>query len=112
MFAFKHFCHGVIYPAEFVMLRSIYDEISSQPWFAAGTEARDEFARFMLTTYRRGMVDPEKLQQFCMTAAKRKFSCRHSAGRPPLPRNPPHGSSTPWLHEDFAAGASGTGSDR
>jgi hypothetical protein len=92
MSVFKHFSHGMIYPAEFVMLLGIYDDITGRPWFASGMQAHDEFARFILSAYRKGMVDPDRLQKFCMAAAKRKFSCLYSTGRPLVPINFARGS--------------------
>lgn len=73
---------GQIFSSDDVrVLRGIYGDIISEPWFSTSPAAQEQLAVYMLRMYRRGMVVPENLRSFCLAAARKKFARDTFAGR-------------------------------
>lgn len=91
----RHLTAGAFSPADLALLRNIFDNISAKPWFPGDEETRREFAAFIISRYRRGLVEPEKLAAFALVAARQKF-----AGRLPLA-----GASILLVEDDYFVAA-------
>jgi CheY-like chemotaxis protein len=65
--------HGALQPADLHTIQNVYDRITSEPWFSEGATYREEFARYVLRMYWRGLWLPDKLEALCRTAAWNKF---------------------------------------
>jgi hypothetical protein len=61
-------------PDQLKIVRDVYIDISHRPWFDQDAVKKEEFARYVIMMYQRGLIIPEKLHGLCMVAAKRKFS--------------------------------------
>ncbi|OWW00122.1 hypothetical protein ATY81_25355 [Rhizobium sp. R72] len=70
--------HGVFEPTDLRIIQEVYDRMASEPWFSDGVSYREEFARYVLGMYRRGLVIPEKLEALCKIAAWKKFRATKS----------------------------------
>jgi len=70
---------GVLGPDDLSLVRNIYDRITSEPWASSEPFARDQFAKFVVRMYTRGMCEPERLFRVCLIAAKHKLSDQCSA---------------------------------
>jgi CheY-like chemotaxis protein len=77
------FGYGLLKPEEVALLRDIYSRILAEPWFSRRNDRQDEFAKYMLHIYSRGMVVPHKLEALCRTAARAHFASDEGL---PLPR--------------------------
>lgn len=67
------FCAGIFDAAEVNLLRKVYAEIASQPWFTSDRHRRTEFALYVLRMYCRGLVVPDRLEAVCRLAAQAHF---------------------------------------
>ena len=70
-------------PDQLKVVRDVYLEISHRPWFAQDAARKEEFARYVIKMYQRGLIIPEKLHDLCLIAAKRKFSGAKVQNREP-----------------------------
>jgi CheY-like chemotaxis protein len=70
----RHLTAGVLAPPELLLLQNIFDEICAEAWFPRDVEARRDFAAYILTQYRRGLVAPDRLAAFAIIAARQKFA--------------------------------------
>ena len=64
---------GVITSEEFEIVRIIYSEIASMPWFTASVERREQFALIVLDTFRQGCTAPDELKETCLAIARQSF---------------------------------------
>jgi len=51
---------GALQPEELASLKSIFDDITRQPWFAKDEAIRLSFARYLLETFPGSPYDPAK----------------------------------------------------
>ena len=65
---------GVYLPSEFSLVHTVFLEIAQQSWFSRSPEAQLEFAKFVIRSYRQGLITSEKLRQHCLAAAKERFA--------------------------------------
>jgi CheY-like chemotaxis protein len=73
-FAPHSFAQGVFQPEEIAIMRSIYGRIVENEWFSSMPGKREEFARYLISMYRRGLVVPGKLEALCLVVARQRFS--------------------------------------
>ncbi len=73
--------HGILGSEDLKIVQDVFERVSSEPWFTLQDDQRDEFARYILRMYRRGVVIPEKLEALCLIAAKTHFSSPIIGGR-------------------------------
>lgn len=73
--------HGILGSEDLKIIQGVFERVSSEPWFTLQDEQRDEFARFVLRMYGRGVIIPEKLEALCLIAAKERFSSPVIGGR-------------------------------
>jgi hypothetical protein len=59
-------------------LKSVFDELTSQPWFDASKEARESFAKYLFETFPVVTFDPVK-HRAIIEASARMFYTRDSA---------------------------------
>lgn len=64
---------------ELKLIHNIYVEICRQPWFNAAE--KQKLATYIVAMYQRGMVDPTKLKQLCVTEAHENFARRGTKHR-------------------------------
>jgi hypothetical protein len=69
-----NFSPGILLPEQFVLVKRVFQQISSEPWFTDAGEDRERFAAYVIHIYGRGLVDPEKLASFCTVAAQHRFA--------------------------------------
>lgn len=69
----NHTLHGILLPSELSLLAGIFKRITAEPWFSSSNDDRDEFARFLLMIYSRGMVIPDKLEEIAKSFAESKY---------------------------------------
>lgn len=72
-----HF-QGTFEPDELGALKSVFDELTSQPWFDASEEARESFAKYLFETFPAVTFDPVKHRSI-IEATTRMFYTRDSA---------------------------------
>ena len=56
----SHSLTGTFQPDELNSLKSVYNDISTQRWFTKTDEAREGFARYLLTTFPGDTLDPSR----------------------------------------------------
>lgn len=61
-------------PDQLRIVQDVYLEISRSSWFDHDAANKEEFARYVIKMYQRGLVDPQKLRSLCLIAAQRKYS--------------------------------------
>jgi hypothetical protein len=64
---------------ELRLIHKIYIEICRQPWF--NEAEKQKLATYIVAMYQRGMVDPKKLKQLSMMAARENFARRGTGDR-------------------------------
>lgn len=72
---------GILSPDDVAVLRSVYGRIASEPWVSKDAADQEQFAKYVLRMYCRGLCEPEKLFRFCLIAAKYKLAVMSVAGR-------------------------------
>lgn len=75
----RHLTDGVFAPADIALLQAVFDRIAAEAWFPRDRDTRRDFAAYIIMQYRRGLVEPGRLEAFALVAARQKF-----AGRLPL----------------------------
>jgi hypothetical protein len=70
----RQFSPGVLLPEELAIIERVYNSIAGEAWFTDDEEKRNAFAAFLIKSYHRGLIDPEKLFRFCSSVAKWKFN--------------------------------------
>ncbi len=65
---------GVFQPEHVHVLSAVFRRVSAEWWFTSDPVRREEFARYILRMYARGLVSPDKLEGVCRAAAKSRFS--------------------------------------
>lgn len=65
---------GVFQPEQVHVLSTVFKRVSTEWWFTSDPIRREEFARYILKMYVRGLVSPERLEGVCRAAAKSRFS--------------------------------------
>jgi hypothetical protein len=65
---------GVLRPEDISTLRNVYGRIVSEPWVSKDPNAREEFAKYMLSMYQRGLSHHDKLLRFGLVAAKHRLA--------------------------------------
>ena len=68
---------GTFEPDELGALKSVFDELTSQPWFDASEEARESFAKYLFETFPAVTFDPVKHRSI-IEASARMFYTRDS----------------------------------
>lgn len=51
-------------------LKSVFDELTSQPWFEASEEARESFAKYLFETFPAVTFDPVKHRSIIEASAR------------------------------------------
>lgn len=78
---------GILAPEDLAVIRNVYGRIVSEPWVSKDPTAREQFAKFVINMYERGMCHPEKLFRLCLVAAGHKLavipSMAHGAEQKP-----------------------------
>jgi hypothetical protein len=69
------FSSGVLLPDEIKLIQTVFDDIVREDVILDDPSVREQFAKYVISIYERGMCDPDKLRMFCRIAAKHKF-CR------------------------------------
>jgi hypothetical protein len=64
---------GVYQPEELAAMRTVFEEVSSEPWFSRAPEARKAFAKYLLENYPDGSYDPVKHRSAIEDAARKYF---------------------------------------
>lgn len=82
-FRTEKFSPGILLPEELSMVQGVFKSISGQPWFSPSPEAQREFAAYVIETYLRGMTDAQKLQAFCIAAARARYAPSEDVSDPP-----------------------------
>ncbi len=77
---FRDLSRDILGSQDLKIVRDVFERVSSEPWFTAHAEKRDEFARYVVRMYRKGVVIPDKLEALCLTAAKERFSNKAVGG--------------------------------
>jgi hypothetical protein len=70
----SHFASGVMLPDEINHVQDVYDRIVALSWVSDDAKARERLARYVLSMYRRGLSDREKLYELCLMAARVQFA--------------------------------------
>lgn len=68
---------GTFEPHELGALKSVFDELTSQPWFDASAEVRESFAKYLFETFPAVNFDPVK-HRAIIEASARMFYTRDS----------------------------------
>jgi CheY-like chemotaxis protein len=66
--------HGIFQPEDLVVPQRVFDRVSSESWFTSAPDQREEFARYVLRMYSRGLVLQERLEELCRVAARNRFA--------------------------------------
>lgn len=69
---------GTFEPEELGALKSIFDELTGQPWFDVSDEARESFAKYLFETFPIVTFDPAKHRSI-IEASARMFYSRDNA---------------------------------
>lgn len=69
---------GTFEPDELGALKSVFDELTSQPWFDASEEARENFAKYLFETFPVVTFDPVRHRSI-IEASARMFYTRDGA---------------------------------
>ncbi|KWV40204.1 hypothetical protein AS026_26765 [Rhizobium altiplani] len=64
---------GVFEPADMRIIQHAFDSVAAEPWFSKGVGYREDFARYVMRMYQRGMVLPDRLESLCRVAAWNKY---------------------------------------
>lgn len=62
---FRDLSRDILGSQDLKIVRDVFERVSSEPWFTAHAEKRDEFARYVVRMYRKGVVIPDKLEAVC-----------------------------------------------
>lgn len=62
--------NGAFQPDELASLKSIFDEITGQPWFAKDEAIRLSFAKYLLETFPGSTYDPVKHRSVVEASAR------------------------------------------
>lgn len=71
---------GTYEPAELSALKSLFDELTAQPWFDASQDSRESFARYLFETFPAVTFDPVRHRSI-IEASARLFYTRDDARR-------------------------------
>lgn len=66
--------HCVIRPEQFDTIKTVYDAVTAEAWFAPSSRRREQFAAYLLEAYRNGLTDPFELKTLGRAAARERFS--------------------------------------
>lgn len=61
---------GIFEPDELGALKSIFDELTAQPWFDASDNARESFAKYLFETFPAATFDPVKHRSIIEASAR------------------------------------------
>lgn len=61
-------------PDDLAMMQDVYSSVAQEPWFTKDPDKRQAFAAEVFRMFDRGLVLPDKLQQFCHILAERRFA--------------------------------------
>jgi hypothetical protein len=64
---------GILRQEDLTIIRNVFDRVTSEPWVSKDPAAQEQFAKYILRMYDRGMCEPEKLFRLCLLAAKHKL---------------------------------------
>jgi hypothetical protein len=71
---------GVLRPDEFTVVSSVFREIVSEPWFSRCPDQQQQFAAQLITSYRKGSIEPRELRRVCIEIARERFAdCERTA---------------------------------
>jgi CheY-like chemotaxis protein len=65
--------HEIFTPDDLAIVREIFDRVSAEPWFTSEEDKREEFARYVVRMYARGLVLPDRLESMCRVVARKRF---------------------------------------
>lgn len=60
-------------PQEMELVRSVFKEVTAEPWFSRTASNEKEFAQFVLRAYRDGVADRDRLMTYSREAAALRF---------------------------------------
>ncbi|MGV2186565.1 hypothetical protein [Rhizobium rhizogenes] len=66
--------HEIFTPDDLAIMREIFDRVSAEPWFTSEHDKREEFARYVVRMYARGLVLPDRLESMCRVVARKRFT--------------------------------------
>jgi hypothetical protein len=61
---------GAFDPEELGALQSVFNELTSQPWFDASEDARENFAKYLFDTFAHTTFDPDKHRSVIEASAR------------------------------------------
>ncbi|MGJ7039642.1 hypothetical protein J2Y63_002900 [Shinella sp. BE166] len=65
---------GIFQPEHLVALKDAFDEITAQPWFDASEKSKDEFAKYLISTFPGDQFNPRKHRMVIETSARMFYS--------------------------------------
>ncbi len=65
---------GTFEPAELGALKTVFDELTAQPWFDASEEAKESFAKYLFETFPMVTFDPIKHRSIIEASARMFYS--------------------------------------
>jgi len=65
---------GAFTPEQLAIIQAVYNAVVSEQWFSKSPEKKEQFARFVIKSFRLGLVCPDWLQVYCRVAAEQRFS--------------------------------------
>lgn len=71
---------GTLQPEQLTLLKTLFDEITSQPWFDQSSDAKEDFAKYLIESFPAEDYDPRR-HRFVAETSARMFYSRESSGR-------------------------------
>lgn len=71
----RYLTKGQFEPDELDALKSVFDDITSQPWFEQSEDAKERFAKYLFETFQAVSIDAEKHRPI-IEATARAFYAR------------------------------------
>ncbi|MBB3318239.1 CheY-like chemotaxis protein [Rhizobium sp. BK181] len=68
------FLYGTFDGNDLAIMQGVFDCISAESWFTSQQDQREEFARFVIVMYGRGLIIPDRLESLCRVVARKQFS--------------------------------------
>jgi hypothetical protein len=65
---------GILQVEEFAVVRDVFKEITSEPWFPSDEDRRAKFGRYVIHAYQSGITDKGKLYDTCARTAQNQFA--------------------------------------
>lgn len=63
----------VMQPHEMEIVQAVFNTIVAEPWFDHEPWMEKAFAAFVLRAYRDGIIEPDRLENYCREAASKRY---------------------------------------